>query len=100
MKYDPDKPIFPIHVAAQMVAVTTKMLRIYEEEGLITPAREKGRRRYSQNDVDYIGCLRDLMKEGFSINSLNKVFNFIKHYEQEGFPETKAELLCAMKTFE
>ena len=64
MRNKKDESIFPISVAAKMVGVTTKMLRIYEEQGLITPHRVVGknkdirRRLYSQLDIDYICSLR------------------------------------------
>jgi len=49
---DPHKPIFPISVAAEVLEVNPRTLRIYEERGLIKPGRTEGKRRlYSMNDI-------------------------------------------------
>ena len=47
-----DKPIFTLSVAAEMLALHPRTLRIYEEEGLVVPFRtQTARRRYSQKDI-------------------------------------------------
>jgi len=49
---DPTKSIFPISVAAEILEVNPRTLRIYEEKGLIKPTRTEGKRRlYSMNDI-------------------------------------------------
>lgn len=104
MRNPKDEPIFPISVAAKMVGVTTKMLRIYEEQGLISPHRVVGknkdirRRLYSQLDVDYISALRDLMKEGYSIAILNKLYAFISA-NKENLPANKSDFFIELSRF-
>ena len=47
-----DKPIFTLSVAAELLALHPRTLRIYEEHGLVVPHRtQTQRRRYSQNDI-------------------------------------------------
>src|SRR5436853_592007 len=47
-----DRPVFTLSVAADLLGMHPRTLRIYEEEGLVVPARtETKRRRYSQNDI-------------------------------------------------
>ncbi len=47
-----DKPIFTLSVAAEILALHPRTLRIYEEHGLVVPHRtQTQRRRYSQNDI-------------------------------------------------
>lgn len=47
-----DKPIFTLSVAAEILALHPRTLRIYEEHGLVVPYRtQTQRRRYSQNDI-------------------------------------------------
>src|SRR5438045_1469780 len=47
-----DRPIFTLSVAADLLGLHPRTLRIYEEKGLVVPARTGGnRRRYSQNDI-------------------------------------------------
>ena len=49
---DPTRPVYVISVAASIVSVHPRTLRIYEEEGLICPARTPTNiRLYSENDV-------------------------------------------------
>ncbi|MGI8588032.1 MAG: MerR family transcriptional regulator [Chloroflexia bacterium] len=47
-----DRPVFTLSVAADLLGMHPRTLRIYEEEGLVVPARTSTkRRRYSQNDI-------------------------------------------------
>ncbi len=47
-----DKPIFTLSVAAEILALHPRTLRIYEEHALVVPHRtQTQRRRYSQNDI-------------------------------------------------
>jgi len=58
---DPTRPVYVISVAASIVSVHPRTLRIYEEEGLICPARTPTNiRLYSENDVRRIMWIRHL----------------------------------------
>jgi MerR family transcriptional regulator/heat shock protein HspR len=58
---DPERPVYVISVAASIVSVHPRTLRIYEEEGLICPARTPTNiRLYSENDVRRIMWIRHL----------------------------------------
>ena len=58
---DPTRPVYVISVAASIVAVHPRTLRIYEEEGLICPARTPTNiRLYSENDVRRVMWIRHL----------------------------------------
>ena len=58
---DPTRPVYIISVAASIVSVHPRTLRIYEEEGLICPARTPTNiRLYSENDVRRIMWIRHL----------------------------------------
>ncbi len=47
-----DKPVFTLSVAADLLGMHPRTLRIYEEERLVIPFRtDTQRRRYSQNDI-------------------------------------------------
>jgi len=77
-----DLPIYPIGVAAKLLDIHPRTLRIYEEEGLIQPAREGNRRLYSTNDITWIGCLRRLIhEEGISIPGIKKLLRYATCYE-------------------
>jgi MerR family transcriptional regulator, heat shock protein HspR len=58
---DPTRPVYIISVAASIVSVHPRTLRIYEEEGLICPARTPTNiRLYSENDVRRVMWIRHL----------------------------------------
>jgi MerR family transcriptional regulator, heat shock protein HspR len=58
---DPGRPVYVISVAAELVAVHPRTLRIYEGEGLICPARTRTNiRLYSENDIRRVLWIRHL----------------------------------------
>ncbi|OGN87041.1 MAG: hypothetical protein A2X23_11645 [Chloroflexi bacterium GWC2_73_18] len=58
---DPSQPVYVISVAAGIVAVHPRTLRIYEEEGLVSPARTPTNiRLYSENDLRRVLWIRHL----------------------------------------
>lgn len=58
---DPSQPVYVISVAAGIVAVHPRTLRIYEEEGLVSPARTPTNiRLYSENDIRRVLWIRHL----------------------------------------
>lgn len=61
---DPTRPVYVISVAARIVAVHPRTLRIYEDEGLIEPARTPTNiRLYSDHDVRRILWIRHLTQD-------------------------------------
>ena len=78
----PDVPIYPIGVAARLLNVHPRTLRIYEAEGLIHPAHVGSRRMFSANDIQWITCLRSFIHdEGISIPGLKKLLGLIPCWE-------------------
>ncbi|MFL5685888.1 MAG: MerR family transcriptional regulator [Chloroflexota bacterium] len=61
---DPTRPVYVISVAASIVSVHPRTLRIYEDEGLLCPARTPTNiRLYSENDIRRILWIRHLTRE-------------------------------------
>ena len=61
---DPTRPVYVISVAARIVAVHPRTLRIYEDEGLIEPARTPTNiRLYSDHDLRRILWIRHLTQD-------------------------------------
>jgi len=61
MGRDPGRPVYVISVAAELVRVHPRTLRIYEYEGLVCPARTPSNiRLYSENDVRRVLWIRHL----------------------------------------
>lgn len=74
---DEKKAIFTIGVAAQMLGVHPRTLRIYEEEGLIIPQRKGKWRYFTMNDIKWIECLREMIHEhGVSIAAVKKLLQY------------------------
>ena len=61
---DPTRPVYVISVAATLVSAHPRTLRIYEDEGLICPARTPTNiRLYSESDIRRISWIRHLTRE-------------------------------------
>ena len=61
---DPARPVYVISVAASIVSAHPRTLRIYEDEGLLCPARTPSNiRLYSENDIRRILWIRHLTRE-------------------------------------
>src|SRR5689334_17155511 len=58
---DPRRPVYVISVAASIVAAHPRTLRIYEDEGLVCPARTPTNiRLYSEQDIRRVLWIRHL----------------------------------------
>jgi len=61
---DPTRPVYVISVAAGIVSVHPRTLRIYEDEGLVCPARTPTNiRLYSENDIRRVLWIRHLTQD-------------------------------------
>lgn len=79
-------PIFTIGTVAKMLNVSVQTIRMYEQEGLIIPAKtDTGRRMYSLNDVERLDCIRKMIVEkGLNINGIRKIMSLIPCWEFKG----------------
>ena len=73
---DPRRPVYVISVAASIVAAHPRTLRIYEDEGLICPARTPSNiRLYSDEDIRRITWIRHLTQErGVNLAGIRLLF--------------------------
>lgn len=91
----PDLPIYPIGVAAKLLDVHPRTLRIYEAEGLIHPQIKGARRLYSLNDIRWISCLRSMIHEqGISIPGLKRLLTLAPCWEIAECPP-EVHVTCA-----
>ena len=73
---DPHKPVYSIGVVADLLNIHPRTLRVYEQEGLIKPARRGGKRYYSNSDLQWLRCLRKLLTEdGLNIAGVKKLLS-------------------------
>ena len=73
---DSRRPVYVISVAASIVAAHPRTLRIYEDEGLVCPARTPTNiRLYSDEDIRRITWIRHLTRErGVNLAGIRLLF--------------------------
>ena len=73
---DPTRPVYVISVAAGIVSVHPRTLRIYEDEGLVCPARTPTNLRlYSENDIRRVLWIRHLTQNlGVNLAGIRVLF--------------------------
>jgi DNA-binding transcriptional MerR regulator len=65
---DPGLGVYGISVAADLVGMAPQTLRLYEDRGLLDPARTAGgTRRYSQDDLDRLRRIGELLGAGLNL---------------------------------
>lgn len=71
---DPDRGLYGITVAAELVGSGPQNLRQYEARGLLTPQRTAGgTRRYSDNDLDRLRDIAGLLDAGLNLAGIEMV---------------------------
>ncbi len=87
---DEKKAVFTIGVAAQMLSVHPRTLRIYEKEGLIKPQRKGQWRYFTMDDVKWVECLREMIHEhGISIAAVKKLLKYTPCWNITDCPKQK-----------
>ena len=101
---DPTRPVYVISVAAELVRVHPRTLRIYELEGLVCPARTRSNNRlYSENDIRRVLWIRHLTRNlGVNLAGIRVLFELEERlgtriletlYEDRDKPESAARSL-------
>ena len=66
--------VYAISVAAELSGTAIANLRAYERAGLVSPARtDGGTRRYSEEDVERLVRIRELLDAGLNLAGIDKV---------------------------
>ena len=93
-----DMPLYPISIAAELVGATDQTLRLYEKHGLILPSRRNKNRYYSENDIKWLKCIRELIhKRKISIEGVKKLLEYAPCWEIRECREDKREGCSAYK---
>ena len=72
------RPLYSIGVAAELLGVHPRTLRIYEEKNLLLPARRANWRYYSKRDVVWAKGIQHLLHDvGMSIAGLQRVLALV-----------------------
>src|SRR3989339_147593 len=82
---DPDKPMFPISVVADILKVHQRTLRIYDDETILVPSRSpKNRRLYSFNDIERGKFVQYLTRElGINLAGIKIIFHLLAQQKVE-----------------
>jgi MerR family transcriptional regulator, heat shock protein HspR len=71
---DPGRGVYGITTAAELAGVSPPTLRLYEQNGLITPQRTTGgTRRYSDDDLDRLHRIGELVAMGINQAGIAKI---------------------------
>jgi MerR family transcriptional regulator/heat shock protein HspR len=92
---DEGRPVYTIGTAAELLGVHPRTLRLYEDGGLIRPARKNNRRFYSPKDLKWLSCVRYLIHEkGLNQEGLRRLLALIPCWETNDCPP-RAKAECA-----
>lgn len=68
------KAVYVISVAAELAGMHPQTLRIYEQRGLLRPARTQGgSRRYSDSDIEILRRIAELAEQGMNLEGIKRV---------------------------
>ena len=66
--------VYAISVAAELTGAGVQNLRVYERRGLVDPVRtEGGTRRYSEQDLDRVRRVLELLDAGLNLSGIAMV---------------------------
>jgi len=87
-----EKANYPMRIAANRLGLHPQTLRLYEKQGLIIPRRRKGRRYFSDEDLRWIRCIREIIhKKAISIPGLKRLLAFAPCWELRDCPMESRE---------
>jgi MerR family transcriptional regulator/heat shock protein HspR len=89
--------VFMISVAARLAGMHPQTLRVYEERGLIKPARSpKQTRLYSQRDVERLKRIQELTNMGMNLTGVERVLEMEEHMDamRQRMDEMQREMLA------
>ena len=75
--------VYGISVTSELTGIDPQTLRLYERRGLLTPARtEGGTRRYSDDDLDRLARISNLVGDGVNLAGVAQILN-LEHRNRE-----------------
>jgi MerR family transcriptional regulator/heat shock protein HspR len=91
-----DMPLYSIGVVAELIGITDQTIRLYEKHGLIKPSRRNRNRFFSENDLKWLRCLRDIIhNKKISIEGIKKLLDYAPCWELTNCPEKDREKCSA-----
>ncbi|MBE0425935.1 MAG: MerR family transcriptional regulator [Nitrospirae bacterium] len=93
-----DMPLYTIGVASELLGTTNQTLRLYEKHGLIQPIRKNKNRFYSENDIKWLFCLRELIHhKKISIEGIKRLLDYAPCWEIKNCIEKNKNQCVAYK---
>jgi MerR family transcriptional regulator, heat shock protein HspR len=75
--------VYGISVASELSGIDPQTLRLYERRGLLTPGRtDGGTRRYSDDDMDLLQRINELVTQGINIAGIAEILH-LEHRNSE-----------------
>lgn len=75
--------VYGISVASELSGIDPQTLRLYERRGLLSPARtDGGTRRYSDDDLELLARISDLVAQGINIAGIAQILH-LQHRNTE-----------------
>jgi len=75
--------VYGISVASELSGIDPQTLRLYERRGLLTPGRtDGGTRRYSDDDLDLLQQINELVAQGINIAGIAQILH-LQHRNTE-----------------
>ncbi|MGY2063198.1 MerR family transcriptional regulator [Nocardia gipuzkoensis] len=72
----PGQAVYGISVAAELSGMGAHSLRLYEQHGLVTPARSAGgTRRYSDDDLARLARIAALAEQGINLAAIARILD-------------------------
>ncbi len=100
MDVERQKALYPIGIVAELLDIHPRTLRIYEQQGLLRPARRGGKRFYSNRDLQWLKCLRKLLTDdGLNIAGVKKLLTLAPCWSIRGCDEALRKQCPAILDF-
>ena len=76
------QPVYPVGVITELLGLSARQVRYYEEVGLVVPARTKGRQRlYSTADVEALVRVKSLIDTGRTVEQVKELLKSEEEWE-------------------
>lgn len=85
-----DRPLYCISTAAEMMDVHPETLRVWERHGLVTPARRRGQRCYTDADIQRLLFIRYLIDRwGLNLSGVQAYVRLYSCWENDRCPSIR-----------
>lgn len=93
-----EMPLYTIGIVSELLGTANQTLRLYEKHGLIQPIRKNKNRFYSENDIKWLFCIRELIhNKKISIEGIKRLLDYAPCWEIKNCTEKKKNQCIAYK---